>query len=69
VNYILYFINSLIDLVSDELMTAFNKSDMMFNLDRMNKIMSLEDDYLHSLIGDGSLLPSGMKAKPSIAFN
>ena len=65
----MYFINSLIDLVSDELTTAFNKSDMMFNLDRMNKIMSLEDDYLHSLIGEGSLLLLGVQSKPSIAFN
>jgi len=60
VNYIMYFVNSLIDLISDELMTAFNKSDTMFNLDRMNQIMSLEEDYLHSLIGEGSLLPPGI---------
>jgi hypothetical protein len=56
----MYFVNSLIDLISDELMTAFNKSDTMFNLDRMNQIMSLEEDYLHSLIGEGSLLPPGI---------
>jgi hypothetical protein len=41
----------------------------MFNLDRMNEIMSLENDYLHSLIGEGSLLPPGEEPRPSIAFN
>lgn len=65
----MYFVNSLIELLPDELVTAFMKSDTMFNLDRMNEIMSLENDYLHSLIGEGSLLPHGDEAKPSIAFN
>lgn len=69
VNYIMYFVNSLIDLLPDDLVTAFMKSDTMFNLDRMNEIMSLENDYLHSLIGEGSLLAQGDEAKPSIAFN
>ncbi len=41
----------------------------MFNLDRMNEIMALENDYLHSIIGEGSLLPLGEEAKPSIEFN
>jgi hypothetical protein len=69
VNNILYFVNSLIDLLPDELVTAFMKSDTMFNLDRMNEIMSLENDYLHSLIGEGSLLAPGEEPRPSIAFN
>ncbi len=55
----MYFVNSLMDLLPDELVSAFMKSDTMFNLDRMNEIMALENDYLHSIIGEGSLLPLG----------
>jgi hypothetical protein len=65
----MYFVNSLMDLLPDELVSAFMKSDTMFNLDRMNEIMALENDYLHSIIGEGSLLPLGEEAKPSIEFN
>jgi hypothetical protein len=57
------------DLLPDELVSAFMNSDTMFNLDRMNEIMALENDYLHSIIGEGSLLPQGEEAKPSIEFN
>ena len=57
----MYFVNSLIDLLPDELVTAFHKSDTMLNLDYMNEIMGLENDYLHSIIREGSLLPQGEK--------
>jgi len=44
INHILHFSTSLVELISDELMNDFFKSDTLFNYERMMTIMYMEDD-------------------------
>jgi len=53
--------------MSDELVTNFMDSDTIFNYARLMNIMSMEDDYLQLLIGEGPLA-TDHEAKMSLQF-
>lgn len=68
VNHIVYFVTSLSDLVSDELMTRFMKSDTMFAYERLMTLLSMEDDYLHEQLSGAPLAP-GHVSHHTVEYN